>query len=114
QGSGEGEGGGGGGGRGRAQGDRVVGRAVDGQQAGGALRLHPGARGIRRRGDAGRVSEKRRRHARLSAVMRGPETRPRREIDQNDTPSRRPACQTRLHFFLVPPCTRTKRLGIGI
>ena len=38
------------------QGDREVGRAADGQQGGSALRVHPGARGIRRRGHAGRVA----------------------------------------------------------
>ncbi len=36
--------------------DRRIGRAADGHQARGALRLHPGARRVRRRGDAGRVS----------------------------------------------------------
>ena len=33
--------------------DRRRGRAPDGQQARGALRLHPGTRGLRRRGSAG-------------------------------------------------------------
>ena len=40
----------------RPQGDREIGRAADGQQGRSALRVHPGARGVRRRGDAGRVS----------------------------------------------------------
>ena len=41
--------------RGRPQGHRQVGRAADGQQGRGALRVHPGARGVRRRGRAGRL-----------------------------------------------------------
>ena len=38
-----------------AQQDREVGRSTDGHQARGALRLHPGTRGIRGRGIAGRL-----------------------------------------------------------
>ena len=34
-----------------------IGRAADGHQGRGALRVHPGARGVRRRGDAGRVTQ---------------------------------------------------------
>src|SRR5262249_19762624 len=45
------------GGRGRTQEDRQFGRAADGQQAGSALRVHPGAGGVRRRGIAGRVAQ---------------------------------------------------------
>ena len=45
------------GGRGRAQGYRELGRAPDGQQAGNALRVHPGAGGIRQRRDARRLVE---------------------------------------------------------
>ncbi len=37
------------------EGDREGGRAADGQQARGALRLHPGQGGVRQRGPAGRV-----------------------------------------------------------
>ena len=44
------------GGRGRQEGHREIGRAADGQQGRGALRVHPGARGVRGRGDAGRVA----------------------------------------------------------
>ena len=44
------------GGRGRSQGHRPFGRAPDGQQARGALRLHPGEGGVRARGFAGRVA----------------------------------------------------------
>ena len=44
------------GGRGRPQGHRQIGRAADGQQARGALRVHPGAGGVRQRRDAGRVA----------------------------------------------------------
>ena len=43
-------------GRRRAQGHREVGRAADGHQGRGALRVHPGARGVRERGDAGRLT----------------------------------------------------------
>ena len=37
-----------------------IGRAADGHQARGALRVHPGAGGVRQRGDAGRLARQRR------------------------------------------------------
>ena len=41
---------------GRREGHREIGRAADGQQGRGALRVHPGARGVRQRGHAGRLA----------------------------------------------------------
>ena len=39
--------------RGRQEGHGEIGRAADGRQGRGAVRVHPGARGVRGRGDAG-------------------------------------------------------------
>ena len=50
----------------RPRGHRRLGRAADGQQGGGALRLHPGEGGVRRRGPAGRVAR------RLRFLVSGP------------------------------------------